>query len=119
MWPKDDYQEQMLGYLAGTQTEIERLARLRSPRPDVAELYADFDLASARLWQLIETPDRDWEGCRAALEVDCALLLRVLSHPPVSWGVIRSRAGQSGTQRNRERVNVHDGEPAAQPALPY
>ena len=90
MWPKDDYQEQMLGYLAGMQTKIERFADSRHQRHDLSELYADLDIASQRLWRLIGATDLDWEDFRNSLEVGCDELLRVFYRAPPASALKRS-----------------------------
>jgi hypothetical protein len=87
MRTKDSYQEHMLGYLVGVQTEIERLERSRQiRRSDLVELYANLDTAQDYLWRVIRASDRDWERFRFVLEANCEDLLRafyrvVLSSP--------------------------------------
>jgi hypothetical protein len=82
MWAKDAYQEQMLGYLGAVQTEIEQGAHFRLQWHDLNELYTDLDIASERLWRLIEARDRDWEDFRPSLETSCDDLLRAFYSAP-------------------------------------
>lgn len=82
MWIKDDYQEHMLGYLAGVRTEIEQLTHARIQQYDLNELYTELDKVSELLWWLIESSDRDWEGLRTPLEASCDALLRALQDGP-------------------------------------
>jgi hypothetical protein len=77
MWQKDNYQEQMLGYLGAVQTEIEQLGRFRLRQHDLNELYTDLELTIEQLWRLIRASDREWEKFRFPLERSCDELLRV------------------------------------------
>lgn len=76
MWIKDNYQEHMLGYLGEVRAEIEGLTHSSLQPHDLSQLRADFDVASERLWWLIESSDADWEGFRSPLETSCDELLR-------------------------------------------
>lgn len=82
MWPKDDYQEHMLGYLGEIQTGIDQLACSRLQRHELNLLYSDLDITSERLWQLIGARDDEWELCRFSLEASCDRLLRGFNHVP-------------------------------------
>ena len=82
MWQKDDYQEQMLGYLGTVQTEIEQLTRFRFRRRDLNELYTDLDITLEQLWRLIRASDLDWETFRFPLESSCDELLHAVSRLP-------------------------------------
>jgi hypothetical protein len=82
MWTKDDYQEHMLGYLSGVQADIERLGHSSLQRHDLNEFYIDFDIASERLWWLIESSDTKWEEFRYPLEASCDVLLRSFDSVP-------------------------------------
>ena len=82
MWPKDDYQEQMLGYLDEVQTEIEQLALSHLQQHDLTTLYIDLDMTSKRLWRLIGASYEEWEGCRYSLEASCDVLLRAFYRLP-------------------------------------
>lgn len=74
MWPKDDYQEHMLGYLDGVRVEFEQRV---VQQPIFNQFYIELDIASEYLWQLIGASDRDWEESRYMLEISCDELLRV------------------------------------------
>lgn len=77
MRTKDSYQEHMLGYLVGVQSEIERLERIpHITRSDLFELYDDLDAALERLWWIINSNDMEWESLRHNLEGRCDDLLR-------------------------------------------
>lgn len=76
MWPKDNYQEQMLGYLNDLQSEIEQLAQARLRQQDLNTLYIDLDKVDKRLWRLIGASNEEWEAFRYALEASCDELLR-------------------------------------------
>lgn len=82
MWTKDDYQEHMIGYLAGVRAEIERLTHANFRRHDLNELRAILDSTSELLWWLIEASDADWEERRNPLEASCDELLHTLQHVP-------------------------------------
>ena len=81
MWPKDDYQEHMLGYLDGVRVEFERL--VPSPQRDRIEFYANLDSSLECLWQLIRASEVEWEAYRYPLETQCAELLRMLARAGV------------------------------------
>jgi hypothetical protein len=78
MWPKEDYQEHMLGYLDGLRIESERFLHEHVQQYDFNEFYANLDITSESLWQLIESDDADWEGFRCMLETSCDALLRAM-----------------------------------------
>jgi hypothetical protein len=82
MWPKEDYQEHMLGYLDWVQTEIERLEQGRIRRNDLDELYDDLEVALERLWRLI--------GVRYMLEASCDELLHAFYRVPHAGSLILS-----------------------------
>jgi hypothetical protein len=90
MWPKDDYQEHMLGYLDGVRTEIERLEQSRIYRNDTDELFDDLEIALEQLWWLIEANDVEWEGFRYTLEASCDDLLRNFYRVPSDESLIFS-----------------------------
>jgi hypothetical protein len=90
MWIKDSYQEQMLGYLDGVQTEIELLAQSRLRRNELVELSTDLDIASEQLWQLIEATDVDWERYRFTLEASCDELLHIFYHAQHIGSMLRT-----------------------------
>lgn len=92
MWPKDDYQEHMLGYLSEIQTGIDQFARSRLQQYELQVLYTDLMITSEQLWQLIEARDDEWEACRYSLEASCERLLRELNHMP-RVGASRISAG--------------------------
>ena len=80
MWPKDAYQEQMLGYLSEMETEIGQLAHSRLRQHELDELYTDLEITVEELWRLIGASDLDWEKFRSPLEISCDVLLRAFYH---------------------------------------
>ena len=90
MWAKDDYQENMLGYLDEVRTEIEGLSHSRVLGHDLDELYTDLNTVSDRLWQLIAASDVDWEKFRHPLEISFDELLRTYYRIPHSGMMIPS-----------------------------
>ena len=98
MRTKDSYQEHMLGYLGGVQTEIELLGQSRIRRNALLELYHDLDIALERLWRLIGASDTDWEQFRFTLEASCDDLLRAI------YRVLRS----TGRLSEAELIKVHE-----------
>lgn len=89
MWTKDDYQEHMLGYLAGVQAQIDHLSYLRILQHDLNGLHTELDNTSELLWWLIDASDEDWEELRNPLEASCDELLRALHRVsyahPLTW----------------------------------
>jgi hypothetical protein len=79
MWTKESYQEHMLGYLYGVETQIEALEQSPS---EIRLLYRILDRALDRLWRLIMASDTEWEWFRFALEVSCDDLLDALYRVP-------------------------------------
>jgi hypothetical protein len=90
MWPKDDYQEHLLGYLGQLQNDIEQLACSRLPQHELNILYTDLNLSLNHLWILIEARDDEWEHCRYALEASCDRLLHAINHMPSAGSAITS-----------------------------
>src|SRR5262245_31468774 len=82
MWPKEDYQEHMLGYLLGLRMEFVQLIHAHVQQYDFNEFYASLDITSERLWQLIGASEVDWEGYRYPLEASCDELLCALRQLP-------------------------------------
>ena len=82
MWPKEDYQEHMFGYLDGLRIEFEQIIHDHFQRHDFKEFYANLDTTSDCLWQLIGASDADWEGYRYPLEASCDELLRAMHQLP-------------------------------------
>lgn len=76
MWQKEDYQEHMLGYLGGLQTEIERTEPTRIRWNDLDQVYEELEIALEQLWRLISASEVDWERFRYPLELSCDSLLR-------------------------------------------
>lgn len=76
MWPKEDYQEHMLGYLDGMRIEFERHVHFHFQHLDLNEFYTSLDTVFECLWQLIGASELDWEGYRSPLETRCDELLR-------------------------------------------
>jgi hypothetical protein len=77
MRTKDSYQEHMLGYLVGVETEIERLERLpHIQRSDLFDIYNKLDAALEYLWWIISSSEMEWELLRFNLEASCDDLLR-------------------------------------------
>ncbi len=92
MRTKDSYQEHMLGYLFGVQTEIERLEQ--SPhirRSDLIELYGNLDTALERLRWIINSNEIEWELLRYNLEGCCDDLLRGYYRVRLHSGKLRHR----------------------------
>lgn len=95
MWTKESYQEHMLGYLYGVETQIEALEQSPS---EIRLLYRILDRALDRLWRLIMASDTEWEWFRFALEVSCDDLLDacIVSHKVLSnRNLLASVAGRS------------------------
>ncbi len=105
MWPKDDYQEHMLGYLGALQIEIERLTyNAELQQRDLNTFYADLDATSTWLWRLIEMNDDEWEICRYALEASCDRLLRRFDYVPFAASLMKSGSlpPRESPERNAE-----------------
>ena len=113
MWPKEDYQEHMLGYLDGLRMEFEYLIDSHLQQQNLSEFYTNLDITSECLWQLIRASDRDWEAYRYPLEANCDELLRVIrqlfNEPAdgISFYAVRSfmLMGVSGVQREPEMAS--------------
>ena len=82
MWPKDDYQEHMLGYLDIARSEFERFGYSHFQQHDLNEFYTNLDIANECLWKLIGASDVDWEEYRYPLETSCDELVRALRPLP-------------------------------------
>jgi hypothetical protein len=78
MWPKDDYQEHMLGYIDEVCIEFERLPHAHRQQHDLNDFYANLDSTLECLWQLMWASDGDWEDYRYPLETRCDELMRAL-----------------------------------------
>jgi hypothetical protein len=88
MWPKEDYQEHMLGYLDGLQIKFAQLICSHVRQHDFNEFYANLDITSECLWRLIAASDADWEGFRYPLEASCDELLRAFYRVPYVGSLI-------------------------------
>mgnify|MGYP001213455850 CR=1 FL=1 len=76
MWPKEDYQEHMLGYIDGVRVELEQLAYTGLGQHERNAIYVKLYITLNYLWTLIESSDAEWEKHRYALEDSCDVLLR-------------------------------------------
>lgn len=102
MWQKDDYQEQMLGYLDEVEAAIKQIAHARLRQYDVNQLYADFDTTVQRLWRLIAASDIDWEGFRYPLETSCDQLQRAFYRTPPADALVVSASRAVRVKRTRK-----------------
>lgn len=102
MWQKDNYQEQMLGYLNEVEAEIEQIAHTRPRQIDINQLYDDLDTTTQWLWRLIAAGDIDWEGFRYTLETSCDRLQSAFYHIPPAGALIVAANRTVRTKRSRK-----------------